>query len=67
MVKFGKELMTSQLAKTLKEVIPKLIPPKGVKRKGNVEGIDLLGCQDKDMTLEEFEQKCNNEVCNMRK
>ena len=32
MVKFRTELMTSRPAKTLKEIIRKLIPPKGVKR-----------------------------------
>ena len=35
MVKFRTELMTSRPAKTLKEVIRKLIPPKGAKRKVN--------------------------------
>ena len=59
LVKFREEFMTSQPAKTLKEVIRKLIPPKGAKRKGNVEGIELLNCEDKDMPLDEFEQECN--------
>ena len=45
MVKFRTELMTSRPAKTLKEVIQKLIPPKCVKQKGNDEGIELLDCE----------------------
>ena len=38
MVKFRTELMTSRSEKSLKEVIRKLIPPKGVKQKRNDEG-----------------------------
>lgn len=37
MVKFWKELMTSQPAKTLKEVIPKLISPKGIETETEIE------------------------------
>ena len=37
MVDFQKELMSQSSAKTLKEVIRNLIPPKGVKGKVNVE------------------------------
>ena len=57
MVKFRTELMTSRPAKTLKEVIRKLIPPKGVKRKGNDEGIELLDCEEEEIPLEELEQE----------
>ena len=46
MMKFRQDLMLSQPAKTLKEVIWKLISPKGVKRKGNIEMIQLLDCED---------------------
>ena len=63
MVKFRTELMTSRPAKTLKEVIRKLIPPKGVKRKGNDEGIELLNCEEEEIPLEELEQECDDELC----
>ena len=63
MVKFRTELMTSRPAKTLKEVIRKLIPPKGVKRKGNDEGIELLDCEEEEIPLEELEQECDDELC----
>ena len=63
MVKFRTELMTSRPAKTLKEVIRRLIPPKGVKRKGNDEGIDLLDCEEEEIQLEELEQACDDELC----
>ena len=63
MVKFRTELMTSRPAKTLKEVIRKLIPPKGVKRKGNDEGIALLYCEEEEIPLEELEQECDDELC----
>ena len=63
MVKFRTELMTSSPAKTLKEVILKLISPKGVKRKGNNEGIELLDCEEEEIPLEELEQECDDELC----
>ena len=63
MVKFRTELMKSRPAKTLKEVIRKLIPPKGVKRKGNDEGIELLDCEEEEIPLEELEQECDEELC----
>ena len=63
MVKFRTELMTSHPAKTLKEVIWKLIPPKCVKRKGNDEGIELLDCEEKERLLEELEQERDVELC----
>ena len=62
MVKFR----TSRPAKTLKEVIRKLIPPKGVKRKGNDEdneGIKLLDCEEEEIPLEGLEQECDDELC----
>ena len=55
--------MTSRPAKTFKEVIQKLIPPKGVKRKGNDEGIELLNCKVEEIPLEELEQECDDELC----
>ena len=55
--------MTSSPAKTLKEVIQELIPPKGVKRKGNDEGIELLNCEEEEIPLEELELECDDELC----
>ena len=49
MVKFRNELMSSKPAKTLKEVIHKLIPLKGIKRKGNIEGSEPLDCDDGEL------------------
>ena len=63
MVKFRTELMTSRPAKTLKEVIRKLIPPKGVKRKGNDEETELLDDKEEEIPLEELEQECDDELC----
>ena len=64
MVKFRTELMTLRPAKTLKEVIRKLIPPKGAKRKGNDERIELLDyCEEEEIPLEELEQECDDELC----
>ena len=63
MVKFRTELLTSRPGKTLKKVIRKLIPPKGVKRKGNDEGIELLDCKEEEIPLEELEQDRDDELC----
>ena len=63
MVKFRTELMTSRPAKTLKEVMWKLIPPKGVRRKRNNEGIELLGCKEEEIPLDKLEQECDDELC----
>ena len=62
MVRFRKELMSSRPIKTLKEVIKKLIPPKGVKRKGNDEGMELFDCEEEEILLEELEQECDDEL-----
>ena len=56
--------MTTQPTKLLKEVIGKLLRPNGFKQKENVEGTEPLDCEDKEMSLEKFEQECNDEVCN---
>ena len=61
MVKFRNELMSSNPAKTLKEVIHKLIPPKGIKRKGNIEGSELLDWNDGELALEELQKECDEE------
>ena len=63
MVKFRTELTTSRPAKTLNEVIWKLIPPKGVKQKGNDEGIELLDCEEEEIPLGKLEQVCDDELC----
>lgn len=42
LVKFWNDLMLSKLIKTLKEIILKLTPPKGINRRGNIEYIKLL-------------------------
>ena len=56
--------MISRPAKTLEEIIRKLIPPKSVKRKGNDEGIEPLDCEEEEILLEELEQQCDDELCN---
>ena len=61
MVDFRKELMSQNSVKTLKEVIRNLIPPKGVKRKANVEGNELLDCEAEEISLEEFQQECDED------
>ena len=61
MVKFRTEQMTSHPPKALEEVIRKLIQPKGVKWKGNDEGIELLDCkEEEEIPLEELEQECDD-------
>ena len=60
MADFWKELMSQNFVKTLKEVTRNLIPSKGVKRKVNVEGSKLLDCEGEEISLEEFQQECDN-------
>ena len=50
MADFRKELMSQNSVKTLKEVIRKLIPPKGDKEKANVEGSELLDCEGEEIS-----------------
>ena len=57
MVDFWKDLMLQNSAKTLKEVICNLIPPKGVKRKANIEGSELLDGKGEETSLEEFQRE----------
>ena len=61
MVDLRKKLMPQNSVKILKEVIRNLIPPKGVKRKANVEGSELLDCKGEEISLEEFQQKCDED------
>ena len=61
MVDFRKELMPQNSVKSLKEVIRNLIPPKEVKRKANLEGSELLDCEGEEISLEEFQQECDED------
>ena len=61
MVDFRKELKSQNSVKTLKGVIRSLILPKTVKRKPNVEGSELLDCEGEEISLEEFQQECNED------
>ena len=54
MIGFWKELMSQNFVKTLIEVIRNLLPPKGIRRNANVEGSELLDCEGKEISLEEF-------------
>ena len=54
MIDFWKELMSQNFVKTLIEVIRNLLPPKGIRRNANVEGSELLVCEGKEISLEEF-------------
>ena len=54
MIDFWKELMSQNFVKTLIEVIRNLLPPKGIRRNANVEGSELLDCEGKEISLEEF-------------
>ena len=50
-----------KFVKTLKEVIRNLIPPKGVKGKANVERSELLDCEGHEISLEKFQQECDED------
>ena len=54
MVDFRKEFLSQNSVKTLKEVIRNLIPAKGVKRKANFDGSEMLDCEGEEISLEEF-------------
>ena len=60
-VDFRNKLMSQKSVKTLKEVIRNLTPPKGVKRKANVEKSKLLDCEGEEISLEEFQQECDKD------
>ena len=60
-VNFRKESLSQNSVKTLQEVIRNLIPPKGVKRKVNVEGSELLDCDGEEIFLEELQQECDED------
>ena len=57
MLKFRKDLLLSKPIKTLEEVVRKLMPPKGINRKGNVEGSELLDCKTEEKPREEYQEE----------
>ena len=61
MVDFRKELMLQNSVKSLKEVVRNLIPLKGFKRKANVERRELLDFEAEKISLEEFQQECDED------
>ena len=52
-----KELMSSNSSRTLKEVVRNLIPHKGVVRKSNVEGSELMDGEGDEISVEEQQQE----------
>ena len=60
-LKFRICLMLSRPKQTPKEVVRKLIPPKGISRKRNFEGSELLDFENEEIPIEEFQEECNNE------
>ena len=54
MLEFRKKLMKSKSPKKLSELLKMIIPPKGVHQK-NVEGSELLDCEEEELQLEELE------------
>ena len=61
MVDFRKGLLSQNPIKTLKEVIRNLIQPKGVKQQANVEGSKLLDSEGEEISVEEFQQECDED------
>lgn len=61
MLKFRKDLMLLKPIKALKEVVRKLMHPKGINREGNVEGSKLLDCEYEEIPIEEFQEEFSNE------
>ena len=61
MVDFRKELMLQNSVKSLKEVVRNLISLKGFKRKANVERRELLDFEAEKISLEEFQQECDED------
>ena len=55
------KLMSQNSVKTLIEVIRNLLPPKGIRRKVNVEGSKFLDCEGEDISLDEFQQECDED------
>ena len=57
MVKFRNDLMLSKPVKTLKEVIRKLIQPKEINHRGNIEGSGLSDCEEEEISLEDYQEE----------
>ena len=57
MVKLWNDLMLSKPVKTLKEVIRKLIQPKEINQRGNIEGSGLLDCEDGEIPSEDYQEE----------
>ena len=53
--------MSQNSVKTLVEVIRNLLPPKGIRRKVNVEGSKFLDFEGEDISLDEFQQECDED------
>ena len=57
MVKFRNDLMLSKPVKTLKEVIRKLIQPKEINHRGNIEGSGLVDYEEEEISLEDYQEE----------
>ena len=66
MRKFRDEMMKKPVPSTIQELIRGLIPPKGIKRKNNVEGSELLDedeiSEDEDEDDDEIDSEANEDV-----
>ncbi len=62
MVQFRSKLMTELPIKTLREVVRKLIPPKGVRRGATVEGSELFDCVGQELDISEVDDILDNEI-----
>ena len=54
LVNFWNTFILSQPVTTLKEVIRKLIPPKGINHRRNIGGSKVLDCEDEKIPLEDL-------------
>ena len=56
MVRFRSQLVKERPIKTVRELLRRLIPPKGVHRSTNIEGIELLDCEGEELdTVEDID------------
>ena len=61
MVDFRKELMSQNSVKNLIEVIYNIPPPMGITQNANVKGSELLDSEGEEISLEEFQQECDED------
>ena len=61
MVDFRKELMSQNSVKNLIEVIYNILPPMGITQNANVKGSELLDSESEEISLEEFQQECDED------